>query len=170
MTVQGKGGTIGSFVMVQFKLGASKRFKPDGTEKEHIAGTKSAKSPMAMVKQPIAKYFGFDEVTSAAMLKLATRVVKVKINGKEQELKTTVKMGATGKSRSVTVRFTKPQKIGEKTVNSIKIPMPSSHTFGNMVQEIMESKGAASVASVVSPTGASRVFHTPYNPKHPAKT
>lgn len=168
--MQGKGGVYGSFVMVQFKLGQSKRFMPDGTEKAHIAGTKSAKSPIAMVKQPIAKYFGFDEMTPAAMLKMATKTVKNKINGKETEVKTLVTMGSTGASRSVTVKFTKPQKIGEKTVNSVKIAMPSSHTFGNMVQEIMECKNAGSIASIVSSAGASRVFHTPYNPKHPIKT
>jgi hypothetical protein len=168
--VQGKGGVYGSFVTVQFKLGTSERYMPDGTIKPHIAGTKSAKSPMAMVKQPIAKYFGFDEVTPAALIRFATKTVKNKINGKDQEVKTLTAMGATGAGRSVTVKFTKPQKIGEKTVNSVKIAVPSSHTFGNMVQEIMESKGAANVAVIVSYSGASRVFHTPYNPKHPVKT
>jgi hypothetical protein len=167
---QGKGGVYGSFVMVQFKLGTSERYLADGSTKAHVAGTKSAKSPMAMVKQPIAKYFGFDEVTPAAMLKAATKKVKTKINGKDVEKTTLVSMGSTGASRAVTVKFTKPQKIGEKTVNSIRMAMPSSHTFGNMVQEIMESKGSANVASIVSPSGKSRVFHTAYNPKHPIKT
>ena len=166
---QGKGGVFGSFVMVQLKLGSSERYLPDGSIKPHVAGTKSAKSPMVMIKQPIAKYFGFDEVTPAAMLKLSTKEVKTKINGKEVTRKTLVSMGSTGAGRSVSVRFTKPQSIGGKTVNSVKIAMPSSHTFGNMVQEIMESKGSANVAVIVSPEGKSKVFHTPYNPKHPVK-
>jgi hypothetical protein len=99
------------------------------------------------------------------MLKKASREVKTKVNGKEATVKTMVSMGATGASRSVTVRFTKLVTIGGKSVASIKIAMPSSHTFSNMVQEIMESKTSGDVAAIVSPEGQSMTFKTPYNPK-----
>jgi hypothetical protein len=159
------GGVYGSFVMVKFTKGTSKRFDSEGKEKTHISGTTSAKSPIAWVKSPIAKYFGFTEITAADMLKLATKEVKTKVNGKDVTLKTMVSMGATGASRSVTVKFTKLVKIGGKSVASINIAMPSSHTFSNMVQEIMESKTSGDVAAIVSSDGKAMTFKTPYNSK-----
>ena len=162
---QGKGGVYGSFVMVKLKKGSSKRFDDKGAEKEVIPGYKSSKSHMVYIKEPIAKFFGFDQVTPADMLKDFTKVVKTKVNGKAVELKTMVSQGATGAGRSVTVKFTKLVKIGGKDVASIKVAMPSSHTFGNMVQEIMESKSSGDIAAIVSPEGRSMTFKTPYNKK-----
>jgi hypothetical protein len=166
---QGKGGVYGSFVMVKLKKGTSKRFLKDGAEKEVIAGYQSSKSHMVYIKEPIAKYFGFTEVTPADMLKDFTKTVKTKVNGKAVELKTMVSQGATGAGRSVTVKFTKLVKIGGKDVASIKIAMPNSHTFGNMVQEIMESKSSGDIAAIVSPEGKSMTFKTPYNKKAAAR-
>lgn len=157
-----KGGVYGSFVMVKFTKGTSKEYP---SEKEGSSATdvaKYKKSPMAYVKQPIAKYFGFTEITPADMIKESTRQVKTTINGKPRTVTTLVKMGSTGASRSVTVKFTKRVTIGGKDVGSIKIAMPTSHTFGNMVQEIMESKNSGDVAVIVSPEGRSMVFKTPY--------
>lgn len=162
---QGKGGVYGSFVMVKLTKGTSKRFKPDGAEKEVIPGYKSSKSHMVYVKEPVAKFFGFAEVTPADMLKEFTKKVKTKVNGKEVELSTMVSQGATGAGRSVTVKFTKLVKFGTKEVASVKVAMPNSHTFGNMVQEIMESKAAGDIAAIVSPEGKSMTFKTPYNKK-----
>jgi hypothetical protein len=163
---QGKGGVYGSFVMVKFTKGTSKEFPLAGDKKDKAAsGAKSRKSPMAYVKEPIAKFFGFTEVTPADMIKESTKEVKTKINGKEETVKVMVNMGATGASRSVTVKFTKLVNIAGKEVASIKIAMPSSHTFGNMVQEIMETKASGDIASIVSPVGRSMVFKTPYNKK-----
>jgi hypothetical protein len=159
----GKGGVYGSFVMVKFTKGTSKKFDKEGKEKAHITGTTSAKSPVAWVKEPIAKYFGLTEVTAADMLKLAARKVKNTIHGKEVELTTLVSMGATGASRSVTIKFTKLVTIGKKKVASVKMAMPSSHTFSNMVQEIMESKSSGDIAAIVSSDGKSMTFKTPYN-------
>jgi hypothetical protein len=162
---QGKGGVYGSFVMVKFSKGTSKRFDKEGKAKANIAGFGSPKSHFAMVKEPIAKYFGLVEVTPADMIKESTRQVKTTIQGKEQTITTMVSQGATGASRSITVKFTKLVKIGGKEVASVKIAMPSSHTFGNMVQELMESKSSGDIATIVSPDGSSMVFKTPYNPK-----
>jgi hypothetical protein len=161
----GKGGVYGSFVMINFTKGTSKRFDPEGKEKKAIAGTGSSKPSVAWVKEPVAKYFGLTEITPADMLKKASRDVKTKINGKDQTVKTMVSMGATGASRSVTVRFTKLVTIGGKQVASVKVAMPSSHTFSNMVQELMESKNSGDIAAIVSPEGKSMTFKTPYNPK-----
>jgi hypothetical protein len=162
---QGKGGVYGSFVMVKFTKGTSKRFDKDGKAKANIPGFGSSKCHFAYVKEPIAKYFGFTEVTPADMIKESTKQVKTTVQGKPQTLTTMVSQGATGASRSVTVKFTKLVKIGGKDVASIKIAMPSSHTFGNMVQEIMESKTSGDIAAIVSPEGRSMVFKTPYNKK-----
>lgn len=162
---QGKGGVYGSFVMVKLEKGTSKRFLTDGKEKEVIPGFKSSKSHMVYIKEPIAKFFGFKEVTPADMLKSFSKQVKTKINGKAAEVTTLSSQGATGAGRSVTIKFTKLINLGGKDVASIKVAMPSSHTFGNMVQEIMESKSSGDIASIVSPEGKSMTFKTPYNKK-----
>lgn len=162
---QGKGGVYGSFVMVKFTKGTSKRFDKDGKAKANIPGFGSSKCHFSYVKEPIAKYFGFTEVTPADMIKESTKQVNTTVQGKAQTLTTMVSQGATGASRSVTVKFTKLVKIGGKDVASIKIAMPSSHTFGNMVQEIMESKTSGDIAAIVSPEGRSMVFKTSYNKK-----
>jgi hypothetical protein len=127
------------------------------------------KSPVVWIKEPIAKYFGFKEITPADMLKMSTREVMTKINGNAQKIKTMVNMGSTGAGRSITVKFTKLVKIGGKDVASVKIAMPTSHTFANMVQEIMEAKTSGDVAAIVSPEGRSMTFKTPYNKKAAAR-
>jgi hypothetical protein len=161
----GKGGVHGSFVMVKFTKGTSKEYpmKTEGTTK--AAAGASKKSPVAYVKEPIAKYFGLTEITPADMIKLSTKSVKTMINGKAETITTMVSMGSTGAGRSITVKFTKLVSIGGKSVASVKIAMPTSHTFGNMVQEIMETKASGDIAAIVSPEGRSMTFKTPYNPK-----
>ncbi len=168
---KGKGGVYGSFVMVKLTLGKSKSFPMEGglrgkraTDKAVANGkeVKSDKSPMVYMKEPIAKYFGFKEMTPADMVREMTRKVTTTINGKVAEVTSMVKQGATGAGRSVTVKFTKLVKIGGKDVASVKIAMPSSHTYGNMVQEIMESKASGDIAAIVSPEGSSTTFRTPY--------
>jgi hypothetical protein len=165
----GKGGVYGSFVMVKMAKGTSKEFPLDTKKVGNIPAAetaKSRKSPLVYIKAPVAKYFGWAEVTQADMLKTMVREVKTKINGKDATVTKMVPQGATGASRSVVVKFTKPTAIGGKSVNSINIAMPSSHTFANMVQEIMESKqGTEAIAAIVSPAGKSMTFKTPYNAK-----
>jgi hypothetical protein len=163
---QGKGGTYGSFVMCELKKGTSKRYKLAGSKGATTPDKANKKSPICWIKEPIAKYFGFSEITPADMIKLSTKEVKTMINGKAETIKTMVSMGSTGAGRSVTVKFTKLVKIGGKSVASIKIAMPTSHTFSNMVQDIMESKTSGDVAAIVSPEGRSMTFKTPYNPKN----
>jgi hypothetical protein len=165
----GKGGVYGSFVMVKMAKGTSKEFPLNpatGTGSVAANAAKSKRSPLVYIKAPIAKYFGWAEITQADMLRTMVREVKTKINGKDATVTKMVPQGATGASRSVVVKFTKPTTIGGKSVNSINIAMPSSHTFANMVQEIMESKqGTEAIAAIVSPAGKSMTFKTPYNPK-----
>lgn len=164
-----KGGVFGSFVMIEFKKGKSKEFPLGTKEGADAAGGKSKKSPLAYIKAPIAKYFGWAEITQADMLRIMTKKVKTKINGKEVEVEKMVPSGATGASRAVTVKFTSLVTIGGKDVASINIPMPTSHTFANMVQEIMESKqGTDKIAAIVSPAGKAMTFKTPYNAKRRA--
>jgi hypothetical protein len=159
-----KGGVYGSFVMCHLKKGASKRYKEDGTEIKPKDGLNSIKSPMVYIKEPIAKYFGFDVVLPDDLLKMRTKEVKTKINGKEAKVNTMVSMGATGASRSLTVKFKKLTKIGGKDMASVKIAIPSSHTYGNMVQEIMTKTGVVSnIAAIVSDSGKSMTFGTAYN-------
>jgi hypothetical protein len=165
----GKGGVYGSFVMCKFKEGTSRRFKEDGSEKAPIAGTKSSKSPMVYIKDSIAKYFGFEIMTAKGIAEMRTKLVKTKINGKEANIKTMVSMGATGASRSVTVKFKKLTRIGGKDVASVKVAMPSSHTFGNMVVEIMaKNEVVSNIAAIVSDSGKTMTFGTAYNPKRKA--
>jgi hypothetical protein len=161
----GKGGVYGSFVMVKLTKGTAKTFEKTAATDSTEAQKGRVLSPMVYIKEPIAKYFGFAEVTPADMIKASTRHFKQKFNGKELETSSLVNMGSTGKGSSVTVKFTKLVKIGGKSVASVKIAIPSSHTFGNMVQEIMESKTSGDVAAIVSPRGRSMTFKTPYSTK-----
>ena len=166
----GKGGVYGSFVMVKMAKGTSKEFSLKNDNKTADQASVYKKSPLVYVKAPIAKYFGWGEITQADMLRTMVRKVATTINGKPQTVEKMVPQGATGAGRSVIVKFTKPTNIGGKSVNSIKIAMPTSHTFANMVQEIMESKqGTEAVAAIVSPAGKSMTFKTPYNPKAKGK-
>lgn len=164
----GKGGVFGSFVMVKLDKGTSKKYTPEGGVKKNIEGTTSPKSPLVYIKSPIAKFFGFQEVTPADIIRLSKRKVKTKINGKEVTVDTIVSSGATGASRSVAVKFTKLISIGGKQVASVKIAMPSSYTFGDMVTLLTEGPKAGDIAAIVSPDGRSVTFKTPYNPKKKA--
>lgn len=161
----GKGGVYGSFVTCKLKKGTSKRFNADGSEKKAVAVDQFVKSPMVYIKEPIAKYFGFEIVLPDDLLEARTKEVKTTINGKKTTVKTMVSMGSTGASRSVAVKFKKLTKIGGKDVASVKVAMPSSHTFGDMVQEIMtKTEVVSNIAIIVSPEGKSMVFGTAYNP------
>ncbi len=163
---QGKGGVYGSFVMCQFKKGTSKKFKPDGGLVAPTAGLTSARSPMVYIKDAVAKYFGFEIIQPDQILKMRTREIKTKINGKEAKVTTMISMGATGASRSVTVKFKKLTRIGGKDVASVKVAMPSSHTFSNMVQEIMtKAEVVSNVAAIVSSEGKSMAFAAAYRDK-----
>jgi hypothetical protein len=163
---QGKGGVYGSFVMVKLEKGTSKEFPLKGAEANATTAGKYKKSPLVYIKAPVAKYFGWKEITQADMLRTMVRKVETMINGKKETVEKMVPQGSTGASRSVTVKFTKLVNIGGKEVASINIAMPTSHTFANMVQEIMESKqGTEAVAAIVSPDGKSMTFKTPYNSK-----
>jgi hypothetical protein len=166
---QGKGGVYGGFVMCHLKKGTSQKYDKAGVAVKPVGGAKSPRSPMVYIKDPIAKYFGFETVQPDDLLKMRTKKVKTIINGKEQTVDTMVSMGATGASRSVTVKFKKLTRIGGKDVASVKIAMPSSHTFGNMVQEIMtKAEVVSNIASIVSAEGKSMTFATVYNSKRKA--
>jgi hypothetical protein len=161
-----KGGAYGGFIMCHLKKGTSKRYKADGAEIKASKENAFIKSPMVYIKSPIAKYFGFEKVLPDDALKMRTKQIKTKINGKEHTVTRMVSMGSTGASRSITVKFRKLTKIGGKDLASVKVTMPSSHTFANMVQEIMtKTDVVGNIASIVSPSGKSMTFGTPYNPK-----
>jgi DNA-binding protein YbaB len=167
---QGKGGVYGSFVMVRLKQGNSMQYPMDEAKKKtskatvtSATGGKSTKCPVTKMKEPVAKYFGFEIIIPKDMVLLATKEVTTKINGKEQKINKLVSMGSTGASRSITVVFKALQTIGGKQVASVKIPMPSSHTFGNMVQELMEGTKSNSIAQIISPAGKAMTFGTSYS-------
>jgi hypothetical protein len=163
---QGKGGVYGSFVMVHLEKGTSQRYKQNGKREKPKGDEKSVKSPMVYVKEPIAKYFGFKIVDIQVMMEKRTKIVKTKINGQDVATKTLVSMGATGASRSVTVKFKKLTKIGGKDVASVKIAMPSSHTFRDMVMELtLKTDIVSNIAAIVSPEGKSLTLGTAYNSK-----
>jgi hypothetical protein len=166
-----KGGVYGGFVMCEFPNGSSWRYgkHPAGASEELKAMDKakggSNKSPMAKVKEPVAKYFGIPVVVPAEMLKKSVRTKKLTYNAQSHDSKSVVKMGATGKSRSVTVKFKKLAKIGGKSVASVKVTMPYSYTMGNMITFLMQSGVSNNIAAIVSDKGNSWTFGSPYNPK-----
>lgn len=158
----GKGGVLGAFVMCEFAGGTSKSF-PSG-DKESSKNKK--KSSLVYVKEPIAKFFGFPEANLARIQELRKRTVKTKINGKEETIQTSVRVGTTGASRSVRIRFTALQSIGGKSVASVNLAMPTSFTFGDMVKFLSLNKEKSNViASIISPDGSAVTFRTPYSPK-----
>jgi hypothetical protein len=121
---------------------------------------------MAYVKAPVADFFGWEPLTKKDAIKAMTRTVTTMINGKPETVEKMVNMGTTGASKSVTVKFSKLEKINGKEMASIKIAMPTSYTFANMLQKILQSnKGTANIAAIVSPDGSSKTFGTPYTPK-----
>jgi hypothetical protein len=163
-----KGGVYGSFVLVKLTKGTSKRYKnksADAKATETAKDKASSRSPLVYVKEPIAQFFGFAQVSKTDLLKDSTKSVKTTINGQVRTVKTTVNSGATGAGRAVTVKFTKLEKIGGKDVASVRVAMPSSHTFGNMVDELINAKNNESIAAIVSPSGRTMTFKTPYHPK-----
>jgi hypothetical protein len=164
-----KGGVYGSFVLVQFDKGTSKKFPlVKATGEGSVAANKAAstKPPFAYIKSAVAKYFGFKEISKADMLTKMTKTVKTTINGKAETITKFTPSGATGASRSVTVKFTKLVNIGGKQVASVSIAMPSSHTFGDMLKEITEApNNTDSIAAIVSPAGKSVTYKEIYNPK-----
>jgi hypothetical protein len=165
-----KGGAYGGFVMCHLKKGTSKKYAADGTEVKPIGDAKSPKSPMVYIKSSVAKYFGFEKVLPDDLLKMRTKKVTTKIQGKSVTVDRMVSMGSTGASRSVTVKFRKLTKIGGKDLASVKVAMPSSHTFANMVQEIMtKTSVVGNIAAIVSPDGKSMTYGTAYNPKRPVE-
>jgi hypothetical protein len=173
---EGKGGVYGSFVMVRLKKGNSQRFPSDPAKaKPHKAKQtgeglgKSDKCPIVYIKDPIAKFFGFEIINPMDMVQLMTQEVTTKINGKEEKIKKLVSMGATGASRSITVRFTALQTIAGKKVASVKIAMPSSHRFSDMLQEIMIGGRSNIIAQVISPEGKAITFKAAYNAKKKGK-
>jgi hypothetical protein len=166
-----KGGVLGGFVMCQFPNGTSWKYEKvslnASTEVKEAAKRKdgSNKSPMAKVKEPVAKFFGIPLVVPAEMLKASIRTKKLNINGITHETKSAVKMGATGRSRSVTVKFKKLEKIGKKDVASVRVTMPYSYTMRDMITFLMQSNKSNSIAVIVSDKGNSWTFGTAYNPK-----
>ena len=168
---QGKGGVYGGFIMVALKGGTSQRHPLNGQKALAPAGgvpggaSASPKSNLVFIKEPIAKFFGFEILTPQDMVKASLKEVSTKINGETVKKKTMVNQGATGASRSITVKFKKLEKIGGKEVASVKIAMPSSHTFGDMVQTMMSRTNNSVIAAIVSPTGRTMTFQTAYNSK-----
>jgi hypothetical protein len=166
-----KGGVYGGFVMCQFPNGTSWKYDKvalnASAEVKEMAKRKdgSNKSPMAKVKEPIAKFFAIPIVVPAEMLKASIRTKKLTINGITHETKSAVKMGATGRSRSVTVKFKSLQTIGKKKVASVKVTMPYSYTMRDMITFIMQSGKAGTVAAIVSDKGNSWTFGTSYKDK-----
>jgi hypothetical protein len=166
----GKGGIYGGYVLCKFDDGTSKEYPLNpatGTGSEAVNKAKSKRSPMVYIKAPVAEFFGWAPLTKKEATIAQTKTVKTMINGKPQTISKLVKMGTTGASRSVTVKFSKLQKINGKEVASLKVAMPSSYTFTDMMAKILESnKGVADIAAIVSPAGCSRTFGTPYIKKN----
>ena len=168
--MEGKGGVFGSFVMVRLKKGNSQRFANDPT-KAKVSGAKvtgtgfgaSDKCPIVYIKEPIAKFFNFEIIKPMDMVQLMTKEIDTKINGQPQKIKKLVSMGATGASRSITVKFTALQNIGGKKVASVKIAMPSSHRYSDMLQEIMIGDRSNVIAQIVSPQGKAMTFKAAFN-------
>jgi hypothetical protein len=166
-----KGGIKSSYVMCHFLNGTSWKFgkHPAGASEEIKAKDKSKggtnKIEYAKVKEEVAKYFGLRIATAAEMLKESTRTRTLKVGETTHQVKSAVKMGATGASRSVTVKFKKLTKIGGKDVASCKITMPSAYTMRDMITFVMQSSVSNNVAAIVSDKGNSWTFGTPYKPK-----
>ena len=167
---QGLGGVYGGFVMVKLPGGTSKYYgaKTKGKLSASAAAAKAeakdgVKSNIAYIKEPIAKFFGFAIATPKEIVDHALKDVATTINGTGVTRKTLVNEGATGASRSVTIKFKKLEKIGGKEVASVKMAMPSSHTFGDMVTMLTSRTNASVIAAIVSPSGRTMTFQTAYN-------
>jgi hypothetical protein len=166
-----KGGVYGGFVMCHFENGTSWRYgkHPAGASEEIKAKDKSKggtnKVEYAKVKEPVAKYFNIKIVVPMEMVKASIKTKKLTINGISHDSKSVTKMGATGRSRSVTVKFKKLTKIGGKDVASVKVTMPSSYTMRDMITFLMSSNKSNNIAAIVSDKGNSWTFGTAFNAK-----
>ena len=161
----GKGGTLGGFIPFSFPGGTSWKFEKIGinatTEKKEAAKAKageSNKSPIAFVKEPIGLFFGLKKPSPGNRTKGSIKTRKLIINGVTHETQAASAEGSTGRSRSVTVKFTKLQTIGGKQVASVKIAMPSSYTMNNMLNFLTKGPKRAIIAAIVSNTGHSWVY------------
>jgi hypothetical protein len=160
-----KGGVYGSYVPVLFSKGTSKKFplvKATGTGSVAANKAASEKSPIAYVKEPVAKFLGFAKISPTDYIKRCTKKVKTKINGKDEDVEVFTAQGATGASRSVTVKFKRPETIGGKSVASVKVAVPYSHTFGNMVDELANCAATPKIAQIVSYSGRTVTWDTPF--------
>ena len=117
------------------------------------------------VKEPVATYFNIKIVVPMEMVKASIKTKKLTINGVSHDSKSVTKMGATGRSRSVTVKFKKLTKIGGKDVASVKVTMPSSYTMRDMITFLMSSNKSNNIAAIVSDKGNSWTFSSAYNAK-----
>ena len=172
----GKGGVFGGFVACKFEGGTSWRYHKPGKDDtaETVAASKlttgSNKSKIAFIKEPIAKFFKIQIPTKTELNESSVKTKKLTINGITHVSKSVVKQGATGRSRSVTVRFKSLQTIGGKKVASVKLAMPSSYTMGDMLRFLQASDRASVIAAIVSDKGNSWTYGTAYNPKKKAAT
>lgn len=166
---QGKGGVYGGFVMVALKGGTSQRYKLDKGKTTAAAAAarkeESPKSNLVMIKEPVAKFFGIDIAVPMDVVRASLKDVSTTINGKPVTRKVMVNQGATGAGRSLTIKFKKLEKIGGKDVASVKMAIPSSHTFGDMVQFLMTRTNNSAIAALVSPSGRTMTFQSAYNKK-----
>jgi hypothetical protein len=171
---QGKGGFYGGFVQVEMPGGTSKyygekklaKYAAKAANKASATEAVSVKCNIAFVKEPIAKFFGLSVAVPMDIVRASLQDVKTTIEGKEVTRKTMVNEGATGASRAVTIKFAKLQKIGGKDVSkSVRMAMPSSHTFGDMVQMLMTRTNNSVIAAIVSPSGRTMTFQSAYNKK-----
>jgi hypothetical protein len=177
------GGIRSDYVMCEFPDGTSWKFgnkeaakttpTAAGTnegviseEKKSLSNKKtgSNKSPMAYVKEAVAKYFELPIVTPEKMLKAMVRTKNLKYEGEDRKtVSLATNMGATGASRSMTVMFKKLTNIGGKSVASVKVAMPASYTVGDMVKLLMaRPTTAANIAQLVSPSGKTIRFGNRY--------
>jgi hypothetical protein len=161
-----KGGVYGGFIPFTFPGGTSWKFEKvmPGSSVEKQAASKqkegSNKSPIAYVKEPVGLYFGLKKPKPGDRTDSNVKTKKLTINGITHEVKSAVKSGSTGKSRSVTVKFKTLQKIGGKEVASVNIAMPASFTMTNMIDFLTKGPKRAQIASIVSPEGNSWVYQS----------
>ncbi len=179
------GGIRSDFVMCEFPDGTSWKYGLTQAQKNNAGtnagviseqkraankdnkGTSSNKSPMAYVKEAVAKYLQIPIITPEKMQKAMLRTKELTFDGEKHKTSSlATNMGATGASRSVTVRFKKLTNIGGKQVASIKVTMPYSYTMANMIKFLMSRPSVATnIAQIVSPAGKTITFSTKYKAK-----
>lgn len=168
------GGIRSDYVLCEFPGGSSWKFnkvskpgaaKGGGSQKHD----KTNKSPMAYVKEDVAKFFEIPRPVykdiGQMMIKEQERTYNpVSTEGSKGE-KRMVKsmatsMGATGKGRSVRVVFKSPQQIGGKSVASVNIPIPSAYTIGDINEFLMAGRQSSKIAQIVSDKGKAMRYAT----------